>query len=110
MGGPMSEATRRIKEIGKALSDLYPSQPQGRHMKRLNILTAMISGIIGSGQSQLPKIADKIPVKAKPDSVDKRFSRFLKNKHVNMESFFMPYAKALLQRLGLEKLVLAIDL
>ncbi len=108
-GGPMSEAATRMKEIVKALTGLYPSQPQGRNMKRLNILAAMISGIIGSGQSQLPKIAEKIPDKAKPDSVEKRFIRFLKNEHVDMETFFMPYATALLVGLGLEELVLAID-
>ncbi len=109
MGGPMGETRTRMTEIVKALSGLYPRQPQGRHMKRLNILAAIISGIIGSRQSQLPKIAEKIPDKAKPDSVEKRFIRFLKNDHVDMETFFMPYATALLVRLGLEELVLAID-
>jgi hypothetical protein len=81
---------------------------------RLNTLAAMISGIVGSGSTNLPKIAGKVPgrvreQKAKAESRVRRFERWTRNKDIESETFFLPFAVALLQSLAHVPLVLVID-
>jgi len=69
---------------------------------------------VGSKSSNLPAIADKVPGgprgrRTKPDSRVKRFERWLRNEAVESETFFLPFAKALLLSLSHVPLVLVID-
>lgn len=105
----MGDNKTRYKEIRSSLEELYPTQPRGNFARNLNTLAVMISGIIGSMSTQLPKIAAKAPEKAKPTSVEKRIKRLIINSRVDGEQYFMPYAEALLAKLGLDEIVLAMD-
>jgi len=53
----MSDNKTRYREIQTFLEKLYPTQPKGNFARNLNTLAAMISGIVGSKNTQLPKIA-----------------------------------------------------
>jgi hypothetical protein len=69
----------------------------------------MISGIVGSKRTNYPAIAQKSPDGNKPSSREKRFARWVSNDRVDFETYFTPYALALLLSLANGPLVLAID-
>jgi hypothetical protein len=75
----------------------------------LTTLAALISGIVASQSTQLPKIAAKVPAASKPESRVKRFARWLGNDSMTTERYFVPSAEALLRHLACETLVLVID-
>jgi hypothetical protein len=62
----------------------------------LTTLAALISGIVASKSTQLPKVAAKVPNGTKPESRVKRFARWLDNKRILEEVYFLPYAELLL--------------
>ena len=96
------------------MNTLFPGEPQGHLASRLNTLAAMVSGIVGSRSMNLPAIGAKVPggprsQGTKAESRVKRFERWLRNKAVESETFFLPFAEALLLSLCHTPLVLAID-
>ena len=105
----MGDNKTRYREIRNSLEKSYPTQPKGNFSRNLNTLAAMISGIVGSKSTQLPKIAAKVAEEIKPTSVEKRIKRLIINERVDGEQYFMPYAEALLAKLGFEEIVLAMD-
>lgn len=105
----MSDNLRQYRAIHRALTQWYPDQPTGRMARHVSTLAALISGIVASRSTQLPRIASTVPWSAKPESRVKRFARWLDNDHVSEALYFLPYAEALLASLALEQLVLVID-
>lgn len=96
------------------LKTLFPGEPRGHLASHLNTLAAMISGIVGSRSTNLPAIAGKVPggpkgPNTKSESSVKRFERWLRNEAVESETYFLPFAEALLLSLCQAPLVLAID-
>jgi len=55
----------------------------------------MISGIVASKSTQLPKVAAKVPNGTQPESRVKRFARWLDNARLLEEVYFLPYAEIL---------------
>jgi hypothetical protein len=92
----MSDNLRQYRAIRDALRQAYPGEPQGRCARPLTTLAAMISGIVASKSTQLPKVAAKVPNGTKPESRVKRFARWLDNEHILEEVYFLPYAEILL--------------
>lgn len=105
----MSDNLRRYRAIRQALKQCYPGEPSGQMARHLTTLAAFISGIVGSKSSQLPSIATKIPDRATPESRVKRLSRWVDNKGILEEVYFLPYADILLSHLALETVVLVMD-
>jgi hypothetical protein len=105
----MSDNLRRYRAIRDALIQCYPGQPSGPVARRLITLAALISGIVGSKNTQLPHIAAKVPNGTQPESRVKRFARWLDNAHILEEVYFLPYADVLLRHLALQTLVLVMD-
>jgi hypothetical protein len=105
----MSDNLRQYRAIRDALRQAYPGEPQGRCAQHLTTLAAMISGIVASKSTQLPKVAAKVPNGTKPESRVKRFARWLDNERILEEVYFLPYAEILLAHLALETLVLVMD-
>ena len=105
----MSDNLRQYRAIRDALRQGYPGEPTGRLARHLTTLAALISGIVASKSTQLPKIAAKVPDGAKPESRVKRFTRWVDNAHITAEGYFVPYAELLLAHLALQTLVLVID-
>jgi hypothetical protein len=105
----MSDSLRRYRAIRDALMQLYPSPLTARQARHVTTLAALISGIVGSRQTQLPAIASKLPDRTKRESRVKRFQRWLTNANVTPEHFFLPFAAAVLQSLAHCPLVLVMD-
>jgi len=105
----MSDNLRRYRAIRNALVQCYPTPPQGNLARHLHTLAALISGIVGSRSTQLPKIASHVPDGNKPESRVKRFARWVGNDHILEEVYFLPYADVLLSHLALQTLVLVMD-
>jgi hypothetical protein len=105
----MSDNLRRYRAIRDALTQGYPGQLTGTVARHLTTLAAMISGIVGSQSTQLPKIATQVPDGTKPESRSKRFARWVRNDRITEEVYFVPYAQVLLAHLALQTLVLIMD-
>lgn len=105
----MSDNQRRYRTVRKQLKKLYPFEPQGNLARHLNTLAGLVSGIVGSHSSQLPKIARKVPDNTKKESRVKRFSRWVNNERIEFELYYLPYVEALLASLAHRPLLLAID-
>jgi Transposase DDE domain len=105
----MSDNLRQYRAIREALRQAYPGEPHGRCARHLTTLAALISGIVASKSTQLPKVAAKVPDGAKPESRVKRFTRWLDNERILEEVYFLPYAEILLAHLAIEPLVLVMD-
>ena len=75
----MSDNLRRYRAIRDALTQGYPGQPTGTVARHLTTLAALISGIVGSKSTQLPRIATNVPDGKKPESRVKRFTRWMQN-------------------------------
>lgn len=98
------------RRIRKSLRQIYPRRLTGRQAQHMNTLAGMVSGIVRSGKSQLKAMAKKAPDSSKTESRIKRFSRYLQNKNIDAQTYFIPFLEALL--VGLARsgpLVLAID-
>lgn len=95
----MSDNLKRYCAIHSALMQLYPSEPSGNLARHLSTLAALVCGIVGSKKVHLPALASKLPDGRKRESRIKRFTRFLQNKAVTPEAFFLPYAQALVESL-----------
>jgi hypothetical protein len=72
-------------------------------------MAALVSGIVGGKSTNLPEIAKKVPDTAQPESRVKRYSRWVDNKRIDYETYYQPYAKAVLESLMAGPLVLVID-
>ena len=105
----MSDSMRRFRAIREGLNKLYPKQVKGNLVRHLNTLAALISGIVGSHSTHLPKIAAKVPDGSQVESRTKRFSRWINNEKIDRDLYFLPFAEALLLSLSIETLVLVID-
>jgi Transposase DDE domain len=105
----MSDNLRRYRAIRDALTQWYPGEPKGNRARHLTTLAALISGIVASKSTQLPKVASQVPDGNKPDSRVKRFTRWVGNDSISEAVYFLPYADVLLERLALQSLVLVID-
>ena len=105
----MSDNLRRYRAIRDALLQLHPVALTKRQAHHLITLAALISGIVGSRQTQLPALASKLPDRTQRESRIKRFHRWLANEHVSPDLYFVPFATALIQSLAHLPLVLVID-
>ena len=105
----MSDNLRRYRAIRDALTQCYPGQPSGTVARHLITLAALISGIVASRSTHLPKVAAKVPDGSKPESRVKRFARWVDNARITAEGYFVPYAEMLLAHLALQTLGLIID-
>ena len=105
----MSDSLRRYRAIRDVLLQLYPSTLPARQTRHLVTLAALISGIVGSRQTQLPAIASKLPGRTKRESRVKRFQRWVTNSSITPERYFLPFAAALIQSLAHCPLVLVMD-
>jgi hypothetical protein len=105
----MSDSKRTYKAIRDALKHLYPKEPQGNIARRLNVLAALISGIVGSKRVNLPQIADKVPDENKPESRIKQFYRWIAHEEIDAKLYFLPFISTLLATLAQTTLFLVLD-
>ncbi len=82
---------------------------RGRQAQHLTTLAAFVCAIVGSGSTQLPKVARKICSEATPASREKRLSRWLNNTADHFKTYLLPVAGALLMSLAQKPLILVVD-
>src|SRR5258708_1099095 len=104
----MPDNHRRYFAIQKALRRLMP-HVKGHAERHLMTLTALICGIVGSKHTQLPAIASKTPGTAKRQSRITTFERWLKNKNVTVERYYLPFVQSVLTSLPDGPVVLVMD-
>ena len=104
----MSDNRRRYYAILEALKKLTP-HVKGHRARHLVTLAAFICGIVGSKSAQLPAIASKTPGRAKRQSLINTAERWLSNKAITVENYYLPYLSELLASLPEGPLVLVID-
>lgn len=106
----MSDNRRIYRHIMSSLRQLYPKQLTGNQARHLNTLAGMITGIVQSKSCHFEAMARKAPDHSKPTSRAKRFTRYVQNKKVDTETFFLPFIRELLAGLAASgPLVLAMD-
>lgn len=106
----MSDAHRRYRAIQQALTQALPSRENSHQAKAIQTLSALICGLVGAQHSHLSQLVRKSPrFGAKATSRLKQFQRWLTNERVTSESFFLPFAQALLEALAHQPLVLMMD-
>ena len=105
----MSDNVRTYRAVRTALKRLYPTEPQGNLARHLNTLAGLVSGIVGSRRTNLPDIAKHVPDGTKRESRVKRFSRWVNDEGIEFETYFLPFAQAVLACLAAWPLVLVMD-
>jgi hypothetical protein len=105
----MSDNLKRYRAICNGLKQFFPKQLTPRQWQHFQVMAAMINGIVGSQHVQLPKLANKFPSQADRESRIKRFARWVQNETITQQSYFAPFAQALLAALATQPLVLVID-
>jgi hypothetical protein len=105
----MSDNLHRYRAIRRALLQGYPEVPKGNMARHVTTLAALISGLVGSQRTQLPKIAAHVPDGAKPESRVKRLARWVGTPTITEDIYFVPYARILLGHLALQTLILIMD-
>ncbi len=105
----MNDSLKRYRAIKDGLKQFYPGEPQGNALRHLNVLAALISGIVGSHSTQLPKIAAELPGPSKPESRAKACSRWINAEEREQETYFLPFVQLLLAHLAQTQLVLVLD-
>ena len=106
----MSDNHRQYQTIRNALSKSYPREPEGHLASHLNTLAGLICGIVSSRRTNLPQIAAKVPDGTQVSSRLKRFSRWVNNKRLDWETYFLPYAALVMDHLATSgRLLLVMD-
>lgn len=91
----MSDNARRFRAVQKAMLKFFPANVTPRLAQHLRTLSAMVTGLVASHSTHLPKIAQTAPDHTKPESRVKRFYRFLNSDGTTIERYYLPWAREL---------------
>jgi hypothetical protein len=107
----MSDNFIRYIGIKKGLLQLFPKRLAPRQMQHLDELAKLVSGIVASSHSQLPKIAVKDPTSIKTESKIAKLKRLLVNQNFTAQIFWLPFVQQFLARFAQAKepLLISID-
>lgn len=98
------------KDVKKWLIKHQPQVPRGNALRRLNVLSLMISALIRSGRASLQSIGNEMETDTDIESRIKQAKRWLNNKWTDTQTHFIPYLLPILHSLGKSgQLLLAID-
>ena len=82
---------------------------RGVHPGHVATLAMMIAGIVMSKKAQLSEMSSEIPSDAKDKSIEMRLRRWVKNKAIDAEMIYVPFAKQMLEALSNKELILVMD-
>lgn len=101
----MTDKMKVYAKVNRTLKKMLPAFPQ----HQVVVLAMLVSGIISGCSARLSEISYNVPSAAKPDSLAKRFQRFVKNERVIKEAIFLPFAEQILTHLARKKLFVTMD-
>jgi len=101
----MSDNGRVYRKTLSQLKKLMPSQPQGHVVT----LAMMITGIVCGKKAQLGPMSNEVPYGNQAQSVERRLRRWVRTPRVSGETYFLPFAQAVLASLAHRPLVLVMD-
>jgi hypothetical protein len=104
-GDLMTDKMKVYTKVTKMLKKLMPTASQNHVI----VLAMMVAGIVTGRKAQLSEMSLHVPHQAKPESLAKRFGRFVKNKRVEVETLYLPFAQEILAHLSDKPLFLAMD-
>lgn len=105
----MSDSVRCFSMIFSSLKSLFPTAPTGNLLRHLKSMAFLINGIIRSNRCNLPDVAAKCADVRKPASREKSFYRLLKNPTFTYDTFYLPFAKALLSSIQTKYIAIVFD-
>ena len=105
----MSDSVRCFSMILSSLKTLCPSTPSGNLLRHLRTMAFLINGIIRSNRCNLPDVAAKCADLRKPTSREKSFYRLLKNPNYTYDTFYLPFAQALLCSIKTKYIAIVFD-
>jgi len=105
----MTNSGQVFRAIHRTLNKVCHSSTSKRQNNALNLLTGFVCGIIQSKQVKLAHVAGEIPNQGAEESKVKSLQRWLKNKRVKAEVYYLPFINQLLKGLSSQPLTLAID-
>ena len=91
----MRDGSRVFSVLKKSLTKLFPKM-EGHQASHFGTLLHMITGMVVSKHCHLPKISGKIESGVKQESQIKKLKRWLSNKSINGNLFYVPFLKQLL--------------
>lgn len=98
------------RTIKRSLAQVLHTRAGSHAEQHLNTLTLLICGIVGAQHVQLDKLASHAPIRQrKNESLITRYRRLLKHKHITVDAFWLPFARALLTGLAQLPLTLLLD-
>ncbi|MFT5262537.1 MAG: hypothetical protein ACI8YQ_001268 [Polaribacter sp.] len=98
------------KDIKKWLITHQSGQPSGNGLRRLTVLSLMISALIRGGRASLQCIGNSMELETDLESRIKKAKRWLNSKWTDVEAHFIPYVVPIIISLSKSgQLVLAID-
>lgn len=82
----------------------------GNTFRRLQVLAAMVSGVLHQGSSRLSDLGRANPEYKQQASKEKQYKRWLLSEHTSYKVHYLPYVQTLLEKLaGQGSLVFSID-
>ncbi len=105
----MSDSVRCFSMIFSSLKSLCPTAPSGNLLRHFKSTAFLINGIIRSNRCNLPEVAAKCADVRKPASREKSFYRLLKNPNFTYDTFYLPFAKALLCSIQTKYIAIVFD-
>ena len=107
-GEMMSTNYNNYCAIKQGLKSRYPIELKGNNERQLNTLSLIIAGIVFSQKTSIPAIVRKVPDKTILASRIRKIERWLDNRRITSEIYYLPFLIALLNRLP-DLLMMIID-
>jgi len=104
----MSDGAQVFAAIKKSLTKIFPKMG-GHQAAHFGTMLHMITGRVVSKHCHLPKVSGKIKSTIKQESQIKKFKRWLSNKSVNGNLFYLPFLDYLLPILVNDSIKLILD-
>ncbi len=104
----MSDSKRILSALKKSLSPLFPKM-SGHQASHFGTLLHMVTGMVGSKHCHLPKISGKSASDIKQESQIKKLKRWLSNKSIHGDVFYLPFLERLLPILINERVQIILD-
>src|SRR6266496_3408240 len=106
----MPTSFQTYRTIKRTLAQALHIRRGSHRESHLNTLALLICGIVGSQHVQFAKVAQHMPIRGRKDeSLIKRGRRWVQQRDVTYDRFFLPFAQALLQGLAATPITLILD-